>query len=144
MKQKYVLWFRETGIKDVPVVGGKNASLGEMCRNLRKAGIKVPNGFSVTAEAYRYFLRQNNLDEDIRKILKGLDTGNMRNLSERGYRIRQAILAAEFPIDLRNAVIEAYSKLSREYNPHRSFKITWNKKDHTNHFAGGIDVAVRS
>ena len=144
MKQKYVLWFRETGIKDVPVVGGKNASLGEMCRNLRKAGIKVPNGFSVTAEAYRYFLRQNNLDEDIRKILKGLDTGNMRNLSERGYRIRQAILAAEFPIDIRNAVIEAYSKLSREYNPHRSFKITWNKKDHTNHFAGGIDVAVRS
>ncbi|MDD5489150.1 MAG: phosphoenolpyruvate synthase [Candidatus Moranbacteria bacterium] len=143
-KTKYILWFRETGIKDIELVGGKNASLGEMHRNLRKYGIRIPDGFSITSEAYRYFLRQNNLDAEIKKILKGLDTGNMRNLAERGYKVRQAILSAEFPFDLRNSIVESYSKLSREYNPHRSFKISWDKKDHTNHFAGGVDVAVRS
>jgi len=143
-RNKYILWFRETGIGDVPIVGGKNASLGEMYRNLRKKGIKIPNGFSITSEAYRYFLRQNDLDGEIKNILKGLDTGNMRNLAERGYRVRQAILAAEFPIDLRNAIVEAYSKLSQEYNPEKSFRLIWDKKDHTNHFAGGVDVAVRS
>ena len=141
---KYILWFHETGIKDIELVGGKNASLGEMYQNLRKAGIRIPNGFSITSEAYRYFLRQNNLEEEIKKILKGLDTGNMRNLAERGYRVRQAILSAEFPVDLRNSIIEAYAKLSREYDPRRSFRIIWNEKDHTNHFAGGVDVAVRS
>ena len=98
----------------------------------------------MTAEAYRYFVRQNDLDEKIKDILKGLDTGNMRNLAERGYRVRQAILAAEFPTDLRNTIVDAYSKLSKEYNPHKSFRISWDKKDHTNHFAGGVDVAVRS
>jgi len=143
-KNKYILWFRETGIKDVPLVGGKNASLGEMYRNLRKKGIRVPDGFAITSEAYRYFLRQNEVDDDIEKILEGLDTGNMRNLAERGYRARQAILSAEFPVDLRNAIVDAYVKLSKEYNPSRSFKISWDRKDHTNHFAGGVDVAVRS
>ncbi len=144
MKQKHIVWFQETGIKDIPLVGGKNASLGEMYRNLKKTGIGVPNGFSVTAEAYRYFLRENNLDGEIRKILRGLDTANMRNLAERGYRARQMILSAEFPIDLRNQIIEAYAKLSKEYNPRKSFHLVWNKRDHTNHFAGGVDVAVRS
>jgi pyruvate,water dikinase len=141
---KYILWFHETGIKDIELVGGKNASLGEMYRNLRKAGIRIPNGFSITSEAYRYFLRQNNLEEEIKRILRGLDTGNMRNLAERGYRVRQAILSAEFPFDLRNSIIEAYAKLSREYDPRRSFRVIWDERDHTNHFAGGVDVAVRS
>jgi len=144
MKTKHILWFSKTGIEDIELVGGKNASLGEMYSNLKKKGIRVPNGFSVTAEAYRYFIRQNELDVEIKKILKGLDTGNMRNLAERGYLVRQAILGAEFPVDLWNSIIEAYSKISHEYNPHRSFKISWDKKDHTNHFAGGVDVAVRS
>jgi pyruvate,water dikinase len=143
-KQKHILWFRETGIDDVELVGGKNASLGEMYRNLKKKGIKVPDGFSVTAEAFRYFVKQNAIDDDIKKILRGLDTGNMRNLAERGYRVREAILSAEFPVDLRNAVVEAYAKLSKEYDQKKSFNISWDKKDHTNHFAGGVDVAVRS
>jgi pyruvate, water dikinase len=142
--KKHILWFSKTGISDIELVGGKNASLGEMFRNLRKQGIRIPDGFAVTSEAYRYFIRQNELDGEIRKILKGLDTGDMRNLSERGYRVRQVILAAEFPVDLRNSIVESYSKLSHEYNPHRSFKINWDKKDSTNHFAGGLDVAVRS
>ncbi|MFA6193940.1 MAG: PEP/pyruvate-binding domain-containing protein, partial [Parcubacteria group bacterium] len=88
MAQKYILWFKETGIKDIELVGGKNASLGEMFRNLRKRGIRVPDGFSVTAEAFRYFLSQNQLDGEIKNILKGLDTGNMRNLAQRGYQVR--------------------------------------------------------
>jgi pyruvate,water dikinase len=143
-KEKYILWFNQSSIKDIELVGGKNASLGEMFRNLRKRGIRVPNGFSITAEAFRYFVSQNKLDAEIKKILKGLNTANMRNLAERGYRIRQVILAAEFPIDLRNQIIEAYSRLSHEYNPRKSFRISWDKGDHTNHFAGGVDVAVRS
>ena len=141
--KKFVLWFKETGIKDIALVGGKNASLGEMYSQLRKKGIRIPDGFSVTAEAYRYFISQNSLDGEIKTILKGLDTGNMRNLAERGYRVREAILSAEFPMDLRNEIVEAYSKLSKEYSPRKSFRITWDKKDHTNHFAGGVDVAVR-
>ena len=143
-KTKYILWFRETGIKDIELVGGKNASLGEMFQNLKKKGIRVPDGFSITAGAFRYFITQNKLDGEIKNILKGLDTGNMRNLAERGYRVRQAILSAEFPIDLRNQIIEAYSKLSKAYDPRKSFRINWNNTDHTNHFAGGVDVAVRS
>lgn len=143
-KSKYILWFRETGIKDISLVGGKNASLGEMHRNLRRRGIRVPDGFSVTAGAFRYFIAQNKLDGEIKNILKGLNTANMRNLAERGYRIRQTILSAEFPVDLRNQIVEAYSRLSREYNPRKSFRLSWSKQDHTNHFAGGADVAVRS
>src|SRR4030042_4631824 len=144
MKQKYILWFHETGIKDIKLVGGKNSSLGEMFQNLKKKGIRVPNGFSITAGAFRYFVSQNKLDGERKNILKWLNTGNMRNLAERGYRIRQTILSAEFPIDLRNQIVEAYSKLSKAYNPRKSFRLNWNKQDHTNHFAGGVDVAVRS
>lgn len=144
MKQKYILPFKGTSIKDIELVGGKNASLGEMFTNLKIKGVRVPDGFSVTAEAYWYFIVQNELNQEIKNILKGLDTSNMRNLAERGYRVRQAILSAEFPVDLRNEIVEAYSKLSKEYNPHKSFRIAWDKRDHTNHFAGGVDVAVRS
>jgi pyruvate,water dikinase len=143
-KNKYIMWFNQTGIGDIELVGGKNASLGEMFRNLKKKGIRVPNGFSVTAEAFRYFISENKLDSEIKNILKGLNTANMRNLAERGYRIREAILSAEFPIDLRNEIVDTYSKLSHEYNPRKSFRINWDKGDHTNHFAGGVDVAVRS
>jgi pyruvate,water dikinase len=143
-KNKYILWFKETRIKDIPLVGGKNASLGEMYSNLRKFKINVPDGFAVTAGAYRYFVKHNGLSEKFKKIIKGLDTGNMRNLAERGYRIRQVILASEFPVDLRNEIVKAYAKLTHEYSPYRSFKVVSGKEDHTNHFAGGVDVAVRS
>lgn len=139
---RYVLWFDETGIKDIPLVGGKNASLGEMHSRLRSKGMNVPNGFSVTAEAYRYFLRYNKLDEKIHAILKGLNTGNMKNLSERGYRVREIILASQFPDDLKGEILRAYAKLSLEYkdSKHKSFKITHS----TARLSGGTDVAVRS
>jgi pyruvate, water dikinase len=142
--QKNILWFSEIEIKDIPLVGGKNASLGEMYSQLRKKGINIPNGFAVTSNAYRYFIAHNKLDEKFKNILRRLDTGNMRNLAERGHRIRQVILSAEFPDDLHNEILEAYAKLSGEYQKGKSFRITWDKKDHTNHFAGGVDTAVRS
>ena len=142
--KKLILWFNEVGIKDIPLVGGKNASLGEMYSSLRSKKIKVPNGFAVTSEAYRYFIRENDLDGKIKKALKGLDTSNMRNLAERGHRIREAVLSAQFPTDLRNDIIKAYAKLSNEHARNKSFRITLDKEDHTNHFAGGVDTAVRS
>ncbi|MDR3559470.1 MAG: phosphoenolpyruvate synthase, partial [Candidatus Pacebacteria bacterium] len=124
--------------------GGKNASLGEMYSNLRARGIRVPNGFAITSKAYRHFIAWNKLDQKIKDILKGLNTRNMVNLAKRGYQIREAILSADFPIDLRNEIVEGYRKLSKEYIRHKDFRITWDADDHTNHFAGGVDVAVRS
>ena len=105
---KFIKWFADIGIEDVPLVGGKNASLGEMFRELTSKGVKVPNGFAVTAEAYRYFLREAGLDAKIRDILKGLDTRDMENLRQRGARIRHAILAVELPPDLEAEIITAY------------------------------------
>lgn len=108
----YIRWFDQLGIDDVPLVGGKNASLGEMYRELASKGVKVPNGFAVTAEAYRYFLRQAGLDQQIRKILEGLDTGDIANLRQRGKRVRHAIRAASLPSNLQQAITDAYDQLS--------------------------------
>ena len=105
---KFIRWFADIGIEDVPLVGGKNASLGEMFRTLKSKGVKVPNGFAITAEAYRYFLREAGLDAKIRDILGGLDTRDMDNLRQRGAQIRHAILAAELPRDLEAEITAAY------------------------------------
>jgi len=114
-KRSFILWFDELSIEDVPLVGGKNASLGEMYRNLSKKGMKIPNGFAVTAYAYNYLLEKAKIMDDIRRILQGLDTSNMSNLNERGRRAREAILKAEFPRELKEAIAGAYKKLCREY-----------------------------
>src|SRR5689334_19505509 len=98
--RKYIKWFSEIGIDDIPVVGGKNASLGEMHCELAAAGIRVPDGFAVTADAYRLFLREAGLEEKIRALLAGLDTRDIDNLRHRGARIRHAILAAALPAAL--------------------------------------------
>jgi len=110
----YVRWFAEIGLEDIPSVGGKNASLGEMVRSLGEQGVRVPNGFAITADAYREFLRASGVDREIRKILSDLDTRDFDNLHERGARARQAILAAEFPEDLKDAILEAYQQLSQD------------------------------
>lgn len=111
---KYVKPFRQVGIKDVAVVGGKNASLGEMiCRLGRQ--IAVPDGFAVTAEGYRYFLAEAGLADTIRQGLRGLDTKNMRMLASRGRAIREAILRASLPADLKSEVTAAYQALSKQY-----------------------------
>jgi pyruvate,water dikinase len=82
--KKNVLWFRELGIGDVPQVGGKNASLGEMYNNLLSKGVNLANGFATTAEAYFDFLQKTGLGPQIEAILKDLDVHDLRALQERG------------------------------------------------------------
>ena len=112
---KYIKFFNELGIKDVPVVGGKNASLGEMYVKLTKKGVRVPNGFATTAEAYDYFMEQAGLKKEIKKILKGLNTHNVSDLMKRGAKVRKAILNAKFPLALEDEIKTAYIKLCRDY-----------------------------
>lgn len=114
-KNKFILWFKDTTIKDIPKVGGKNASLGEMYSKLTSKGVAVPNGFSVTAYAYDYFLKTAGIKDDIEKILSDLDTNSIKNLSERGAKVRSTILNAKFPEDLKKAIIESYHQLSKQY-----------------------------
>ncbi|RMD57859.1 phosphoenolpyruvate synthase [Candidatus Woesearchaeota archaeon] len=111
---KFILWFNEIGIKDVPLVGGKNASLGEMYRKLTRKGVKVPNGFAITAHAYRYFLEQSEAMPKLKKALKGLDVRNISQLARAGQRAREIILHCDFPPDLRVAITQAYYELSKE------------------------------
>src|SRR5581483_9988632 len=112
-ERSHILWFSEIGIDDVPLVGGKNASLGEMVRELSAKGVKVPDGFAITAEAYRYFLREAKLDQKIAEILRGLDTRDIGNLRRCGLQVRQAILAAPLPGDLEEEILSAYDRLSQ-------------------------------
>lgn len=110
-----VKWFESIGIEDIPVVGGKNASLGEMYRELASQGVRVPNGFAVTADAYRMFVREAGLDRILKDILKDLDVRELANLSQRGRQVRQAFLAAPLPGHVERAIVEAYDRLSREH-----------------------------
>jgi pyruvate,water dikinase len=107
----YIKWFEDITIEDVPLVGGKNASLGEMFRELAGKGVKVPNGFAVTAAGYRHFIREAGLEELIRETLSDLDTRSLTNLSDRGRSVRDAILNATLPADLQKEIIAAYQKL---------------------------------
>lgn len=104
-------------MRDVPSVGGKNASLGEMVRNLVPRGIRVPGGFAVTAAAYWRFIDANGLRETIKDALKGLKKDDVDDLAARGGRVRQAILAAEIPADIREALDAAYDEVGRRYGP---------------------------
>jgi pyruvate,water dikinase len=114
--KKFILWFNEIGIGDVPLVGGKNASLGEMYRKLHGKGIRVPNGFAISSYAYRYFLRYAGIEDEIKKILKDLDTSNLDNLIRKGREVRQIISHAEFPPDLTQAIFTAYDELAAEFD----------------------------
>ena len=107
----HIKWFEDITIDDVPLVGGKNASLGEMFRELARKGVKVPNGFAVTAAGYRHFIREAGLEELIRETLSDLDTRSLTNLSDRGRSVRDAILNATLPADLQKEIITAYQKL---------------------------------
>ncbi len=110
-KTTLVRWFSEIGIEDVPEVGGKNASLGEMYRELTPRGVKVPNGFAITAAAYRQFLREGRLDHVIDDLLSGLETKDLAELRLRGLKVRQAILGARLPEALERAIVDAYDRL---------------------------------
>ena len=109
-----VLWYDQVGIQDVGLVGGKNASLGEMYRELSSQGVRIPNGFATTSEAYRFFMAESGLDERIMQILADLDTSDILNLRRRGHEVRQAILDTRLPIDLETAIAEAYGHLCEE------------------------------
>ncbi|WDQ14929.1 phosphoenolpyruvate synthase [Rhodopirellula sp. P2] len=109
-----VRWFDQIGIDDVPSVGGKNASLGEMYRELTPDGVQIPNGFATTAAAYRNFLQVSGLDEKISQVLADLDSGDIGNLRQRGHQVRELILSAEFPREFKDAICKAYRELSLE------------------------------
>lgn len=108
---QFIKWFSDITIADIPSVGGKNASLGEMVRELTGKGVKVPNGFAITADAYRHFIREAKVDQQIRSTLADLDTRDMANLSQRGHAVRQAVLNAQLPLDLEEAIATAYRQL---------------------------------
>ncbi|RUM50672.1 MAG: phosphoenolpyruvate synthase [Hydrogenothermus sp.] len=124
--KKLVVWLNEVGMEDVELVGGKNASLGEMIKGLSSIGIKIPMGYVVTAEAYRYFVRYNNLEDKIKEVLNGLDPNDVEDLAKRGLTVRELIKGGEFPEDLRSEILKYYEELSDMYKQHR------------------VDVAVRS
>ncbi|MDY0186565.1 MAG: phosphoenolpyruvate synthase [Syntrophus sp. (in: bacteria)] len=115
MEDKLVIWFDELELKDIPQVGGKNASLGEMRRELRPKGVNIPDGYAVTAHAYQYLLKSAGVSDQIHQILSDLDTHDMQNLSSRGKQIRSLIYNIEFPEDLKKEVIDSYQKLCQEY-----------------------------
>ncbi len=109
--ERFVLWFDETGIEDVPLVGGKNASLGEM---IQKTGVPVPYGFSLTAHAYRFFVKANNLEQFLRDTLEGLKPEDTVGLEERGSKIRRKIVDSELPKELEDAIRKAYEELGKK------------------------------
>ncbi len=113
--EELILWFDDIGIDDVPLVGGKNASLGEMYQHLTSKGVAVPHGFAITAYAYRYLLEAAGVEQAIRDVLSDLDIEDMANLAERGEKCRDIIRNAKFPDDLREAIIKAYKVMENEY-----------------------------
>ena len=124
-KFKYIRFFNELGIDDVPLVGGKTASLGEMYRELNPQGVKVPNGFAITAEAYQHMLDSAGAWDDLHKTLDNIKADNMEDLAARGKRAREIVYSASLPPDLRQEILDAHEMLKSEYGP-------------------GLSVAVRS
>jgi pyruvate,water dikinase len=109
--RSWIKWFSDITISDVPFVGGKNASLGEMYRELASQGVKIPNGFAITADAFRYFMQATELEQRIRSTLADLNTSDMSNLSQRGHSLRESIRSATLPADLQQAIGQAYRQL---------------------------------
>lgn len=120
-----IRFFEDLRIEDVPLVGGKNASLGEMIHSLREKEVAVPGGFATTSKAYWDFVEANNLKPELESLLKKLESGQ-RPLQEIGKAIRQAFLQAKFPEDLKEAICQAYQVMGEQYNQ------------------DNLDVAVRS
>ena len=114
-KEKNILWYRETVYGDVPLVGGKNASLGEMINVFSSKGINIPNGFSLTSKSYWYFLKHNKLDEKLEKIFKSFDPKSIKSLQATGKKARNLFLMTKFPKDLEKEILSAYKELSQEY-----------------------------
>ncbi len=114
-ERSLVLWFDEVGIEDIPLVGGKNASLGEMIQQLTGKGVSVPMGFATTAYAYRYFIETAGIENKLRRLFADLDVEDVNNLRERGKQARALLLHTPFPGELRNAIAKAYEQLCSRY-----------------------------
>ncbi len=125
MAVQFIRWFRDISMADLALVGGKNASLGEMFRELTPRGIRIPDGFAVTSAGYRHFARVGGLGEKIRNQLAGLDTRNLTELAKCGRHVRELILATALPYDLQAEICQAYAQLCTQ-------------------FGSTVDVAVRS
>lgn len=125
MTQEFVKWFEDLTINDVPSVGGKNASLGEMIQNLGKKGVRVPSGFAITAYAYKYMIEKAGIDVKIKEILKDLDTHDVTDLAARGQKIRDLIKNTPIPPELEEDIRRHYREMEFRY-------------------AEDVDVAVRS
>ena len=123
--QSFILWFEEVGIADLPLVGGKNASLGEMIQQLKPKGVNVPTGFAITAYAYRYYIKKAGLEAKLRQLFADLNVDDLSNLQRHGKQARRLILSIHFPPELEAAIHRAYEKLCDRYGE-------------------GTDVAVRS
>jgi len=123
--KEFIRWFADLDNNDVAVVGGKNASLGEMIATLRQEGITVPDGFATTAEAYRLFLKENDIEQKLRDLLKELSE-NKKPLAKVGKAIRRLFYGAEFPEEVQKGIRGAYKDLCRKYD------------------VDEVDVAVRS
>ncbi len=121
----FVKWFEDLRIEDVPSVGGKNASLGEMIRNLGEKGVNVPSGFAITAYAYKYMIEKAGIDVKIREILSDLNTHDVHNLAERGQKIRDLIRSTPIPHELEEDIRRHYREMESRYGQN-------------------VDVAVRS
>ena len=121
--QEYVLWYQELGMQDVPRVGGKNASLGEMISNLANAGVQVPGGFATTADAFNEFLEQSGLNAKIHDILDTLDVDDVNTLAKVGADIRQWIIDTPFQPNLDQAIRDAYSQLHGDAAADVSFAV---------------------
>ena len=113
--QPHILWFKTLGLNDVAQVGGKNASLGEMYQKLTGEGIRVPNGFAVTSDAYRYVLEHNNAWAPLHAALDGLDPDDIKDLQARGKRARAVVYGCTLPDDLKAAILQGYAELQHEY-----------------------------
>ena len=114
-EESLVLPFNSVGIADIPLVGGKNASLGEMIQKLSSQGVKVPTGFATTAYAYRYFITAAGLEAKLRKIFAELDVEDLDNLRECGKKARSLMLETPFPLELQQAIAKSYQSLCQEY-----------------------------
>lgn len=114
VKYKHILFFDQIGIEAIGQVGGKNASLGEMYNQLNPIGISIPNGFAVTAEAYRLFRKENNLEQPLQDLLLSLDTKEYSNLTAIGEKARNLILSATIPEEIRAEIEVAYQSLSEQ------------------------------
>ena len=115
MPARYIRWFSQLGIDDVALVGGKNASLGEMYRELAAQGVRVPNGFAITAEAYRYVLDQADAWPRLREALAGVNMDDVDDLARRAELAREIVYSAPLPADLAAEILAAYAQLKDEY-----------------------------